>query len=381
MPIVTPFAKRRPHGTSRCPRRSNFIGAFRVVPGKDADDAEPPGRFDEPSKRVDHSSRRLVFGSIEIPGLKADGVDSALDPIHRLLVAPRRAPAPPAPLVFGDLLHRVTDGEVDRRRTELTRFLEPLRHPVDDVDDGRTAQAERAVRGQEANRAGAEDRDAVSWAHAGELDRVVSGRQGVREQDEVVLVLVPRLPRQAETVRIGERDPDELGLRPAVAAHAGVAVRAAGVPGIDRQARPAVPVNAVVAEAAADVRRYDNAVALPHRHDGGSHFFDNAERLVADHHSRLGAHAPLIEVQIRAAQRRRGQPQQHVRWRTQLSVVDRAHRHLLAPFEHDGPHGLSRSPAAAGCNIRTAGKGRFSCYLPAVVWHPLGRGGPLSLGG
>ena len=198
---------------------------------------------------------------LTVAGLKADGVDAAGHAGQRVLASVRHVVAAPPP-GLEDLLHRVSGGEVDGYGAELARLVQALGDVVDDVDVRRAAQA-GAVGCEQADRARAEDDHAVARRHTSQLGGVVAAREGVGQKHEVVLVLVARLPGQAQTVGVGEGHAQQLGLRPAVVAHAGVAVGRAGLRRVGHQAGGAAARHAAGAEATADVGRHRDPVARP----------------------------------------------------------------------------------------------------------------------
>jgi propanediol utilization protein len=152
---------------------------------------------------------------------------------------------------------------------------------------------------------------------------VVAGREDVGEQDEVGLVLVPR--RQLEAVEVGEGHPQVLGLPAPVRAHGDVAVRAAGEAGVDRQAEGGIARLAVLAEPAGHVERHYHPVALAEADHARSNLHDRPEILVPEHDARLGGRAALVHVQIRPADRSRGDLDDHVIWMLDSGVVDVVH--------------------------------------------------------
>ena len=153
-----------------------------------------------------------------------------------------------------------------------------------------------------------------------------------------MFAVVARLAGQAEAVGVGERDAHELGLRAPIVAHAGVAVGCAGLARVRRQAGPAEAVDAAVAEAAADVRRHDDAIAGLHGHHCAADLLDDPERLVPDQHPWLRAHSSTVEMEVGAADRARGEPQQRVRRGFQLRVGDVLDRNHTRSCEDDGAH-------------------------------------------
>ena len=89
------------------------------------------------------------------------------------------------------------------------------------------------------------------------------GHPRVRDEDEIVLVLVTALAGQDDAVRVSERHSHQFRLRPAERAHSRHGVRAAHVPWIHPQAGGAVTAGAVEADTAVDMRRQHDPVTAP----------------------------------------------------------------------------------------------------------------------
>src|SRR5439155_16798631 len=118
--------------------------------------------------------------------------------------------------VLQDLLDGVAFPKVDRDSSKLPSYVEAFGDVVHDVHLRRPAQLQGAMGGEQTDGAGPEDGDAVALRDLSELGGVVAGGKGVGEQHEIVLPLVTGLPGEAETVGVGERDMQPLGLGPPV---------------------------------------------------------------------------------------------------------------------------------------------------------------------
>ena len=208
------------------------------------------------------------------------------------------------------MLDRIAVLEVDRRRAELARLIEPLRDAIDDVHLGGASQ-QRAVGGEQPDRPGAEHGHRAARLDQRQLGRVPAGDERIRQQQEVVLALVARLAREQHAVGVRERDAQELGLGAPIG-HSRVAVRGAAAAGVHAETGCGVPAAAVEAEPAEDVRWNHDAVALLDHADTLAGLLDDPERLVADHEPRLGPGAPVEHVQVAAADRARRQSHDHV---------------------------------------------------------------------
>ncbi len=225
-------------------------------------------------------------------GLHADGVDHGV----------RTAPAGGLADDVADAADLVGVVEVQRLGPEGLHALEPLGHPVDGEDA--VSGADAHPRGHVADRAGAEDEERAALGDVGVLQRLPRGRQHVGEEEEAVVgVLVRHLDRQevregdAEVLRLPAGD---LAVELAVAeeARAGAVLVVLRGLALAVEALPAHP-----ARAAADVERYDDAVAYAEVGDGRADLLDDAHRLVADDVAGLHERGEgLVEVQVGAAQ-------------------------------------------------------------------------------
>ena len=192
---------------------------------------------------------------------------------------------------FGVLL-----GQVDGRRAELARQLQPLADRVDGEDMGRTA-GDRRLHRAEADRPEAEHRDGVAGAHPGVGDRVVAGPHHVAGEERRLRGHPLRHLAQDE---VGEGDHRLVGL--------GAGQRPEGrtvAEGAAALAAVVVAAEAGGAAAAGDVEAAEHAVADGNPVDGVADREHLADVLVADHRPRLDRDAPVVDVEVGAADARR----------------------------------------------------------------------------
>ena len=187
-------------------------------------------------------------------------------------------------------------GQVDGRRAELARQLQPLGDRVDGEDMGRTAGHRRLHRA-EADRAEAEHRDRVAGAHPGVGDRVVAGPHHVAGEER----RLRRHPlRHLAQDEVGEGDHRLVGL--------GAGQRPEGrtvAEGAAALAAVVVAADAGGAAAAGDVEAAEHAVADGNPVDGVADRQHRADVLVADRRPRLDRDAPVVDVEVGAADPRR----------------------------------------------------------------------------
>jgi hypothetical protein len=120
-------------------------------------------------------------------------------------------------------------------RASLLGQGQPVGLEVDHERLGRPADV-GADRGHQPDRPSAENRHRASRLDAGQLGAVVAGREDVRQQREVLLMLSPR--RELEQVEVGPRHAQVLGLAAPVRSHLRVSVPGAGLAGrVRAQAR------------------------------------------------------------------------------------------------------------------------------------------------
>ena len=127
-----------------------------------------------------------------------------------------------------------------------------------------------------------------------------------------------------QAVEVGERDPQVLRLPAAVGPHRHVAVRAAREARVDGEAEPGLARKAVLAEPARHVERENHPVAFADARHPGADLFDDPHVLVTEHHAGGGAGAPLVHVQVGAADRGRGHADDHV-----VGILDPRIGHLF----------------------------------------------------
>src|SRR3954451_8139958 len=328
-----------------------------AVDAHDRDDPARPAGEDRVAQRVAavglRAARLLhavggVQRAVAVRGLEADGVDDGVRP----------APA-------GEHLELLDDVGVLREVDDVGRAGAVARHleavvVLVDRDDLLGAEQDRARDRELADRARAEDGDRLAAGDVAELGAHVAGREDVREeQDLLVLDVVLDLDR----ADVGERDARVLGLAAGVAAgevrvaedaarrvaehllgHPGVRIRvlADGVELV--LTRPAV--------AARDRERHDDAVADGEVADALADLDDLAHELVPEDVAALhGRDVAVVEMQVRAADRRRGDADDRVAVVEDLGVGDVLDLHGVAARPDRGPHdtpAFSSSDASSG---------------------------------
>ncbi len=272
--------------------------------------------------------------------LHADGVHDPVDPAAAGHLQDRG----------GDVVDRAF---VEHRDAVPPGQLQPLRDAVD---------RDHLLRAEVLGDPGAHlpDRpEADHCARAAGLDVGVlhrlpgSGEHVGQEQEPLVGVLVRHLDRP----ELGLRHPQQLRLR---AGHRPVQGGVAEQPralallgdlgGLALReetagAHPAVP--------AGDVERDDHPVAGLDVADLGSDLLHDAHRLVAEDVTGREVHPEyVVQVQVRAADRRRGHPHDRVRRFLDLRIRDSLHRHLLRALPRQRSHAPSsiRTEVDAGAS-------------------------------
>src|SRR5699024_12701251 len=109
------------------------------------------------------------------------------------------------------------------------------------------------------------------------------------------------------TAVIGKRDPQVFGLATGVGPHTHISICPAGGAWIiNGQTERRLPSAAIVTKPTGHVERPDHSVSLRYGAHSGTDFFDNAHSFVTERGTRCRIGAPLIPVQIRTADSRRG---------------------------------------------------------------------------
>jgi hypothetical protein len=103
---------------------------------------------------------------------------------------------------------------------------------------------------------------------------------------------------------------------------------------LDCQAEGGVAGEAGGAETAGHVEGQRDAVTLPDAGHARADLLDDSHVLVAEHDSRLGAGAPLVHVQVRAADRGAGDAHHDVGGCLDARVVDLLDGHLVRSLVH-----------------------------------------------
>ena len=142
-------------------------------------------------------------------------------------------------------------------------------------------------------------------ADLGQLSGMVRRREDVGQQDKLVLKLVARRPRHFQAVEVRIRHADILGLPALIRSEAGIAVACADTFRVRDEAGIGISPAAVEAVAAADVERQDDPVSGLDLSDGIADAFNYAHDLVADGAADFKRRAPVVHMQVRAADSRR----------------------------------------------------------------------------
>src|SRR6185437_9510673 len=245
--------------------------------------AERPGRAYRLHERVEHNGGLLGVAGVPLR-LVADGVDALV----RALAAGQLL----------DLGSRLAGGEVDRYGPDGLGLGQPLGNPVDGEHRARAAQ-QRRIGGHQAYRPRAVHGHRLAGADIRQLTAVVSGREYVREQGIVRLVLGSR--RQLQAIEIGERDSQIFCLATWIRTHRDISVGASRESRIHGQAEPGVACLAVLAEPAGHVEWHDHAVAYRETRYPGTGLHDDAQVLVPEYDAGLRRGHSLVHVQVRAA--------------------------------------------------------------------------------
>src|SRR5215207_6694763 len=121
-----------------------------------------------------------------------------------------------------------------------------------------------------------------------------------------------RLAGELGAVGVGEGHPQELGLGSAIRAHPRVTIGRPISAGVDGEAGGTPTTAAVEAKPAVEVGGHHHPIAPLHAPYRLSHLFDHAQRLMAQHQTRLGAGTPVVHVQIAATDTARSYAHQDV---------------------------------------------------------------------
>ena len=197
------------------------------------------------------------------------------------------------------------------------------------------------MRGEQADRARAEDDHGVPRADAGQHRPVVPGREDVRQHGEITLEL--GAGGQPEQVEVRERHPQVLGLATLVGAHLRVAVRGPVHPlgGVHPQAERGPAVHAVAAAPAGDIERHGHPVARLDPGHPGAGLLDDAHVLVAEDLALFHVRPALVHMQVRPADVGGGDPHHRVVGGFDPRVRDVLDRDFEWSFVHDGLHTTS----------------------------------------
>ncbi len=245
----------------------------------------------------------------------SDGVDADVHP------APRRG--------LLDRRTRIVLCQVNGCRAERPRHLEPVRNRVDG-DHGRGTGRLRDLHRAQPDRAEAEHRDCVTRLHPGCLDRVKAGRHHVSGKQRGA-VFHPFGHLAQHQVRVG--DQHLLRLRAGQRA--------------ERRAMPEHPTvlafhvvapHAEEADSAGGVKAAKYPVADRDAGDPVTGRDHGADELVPDHEPGLDLHAPVVDVEIRAADPGRLDLDDGVVGGDRLRCRNVLDPHLLGRLEGDRAH-------------------------------------------
>ena len=232
----------------------------------------PPGR-----------RQRSAFSNVPcVPS--ASTATSAPPPVSRLISATH--------VDLGEVEHDVGAHPLGHR--------EPDRVAVD-ADDERRAHQLGAGRRAQPDRTLGEDDDRVADLDAARFGAAEAGRRDVGEEDDL---LVGHAVRDRREVGLGRRDEEVLGLR--AVDRVAEAPAAEGLEALAVTALAEVARQAGATLAARRDRADEDALADLVAGDAGAELFDDADRLVADDQARSDRVLALQDVDVGAADRRRG---------------------------------------------------------------------------
>src|SRR5699024_8607982 len=135
---------------------------------------------------------------------------------------------------------------------------------------------------------------------------------------------------------------------------------------IDGEAEGRFAGPAVVAEAAGHIERKHDAVAGGNRGHPLSHLLDDSHVLVAERDAGFGVRATFVHVQVRTADRRRGDADDHIRGIDDPRIVDLLDGDFAWPFVDDCLHQEITSTAASATalgSVRTTSTPLFTAAL------------------
>ena len=197
--------------------------------------------------------------------------------------------------VFGGGAHlraHVLLVQMQRVRAEGLRHGQALGHAVD-REHVRGADRARGLNGAQPDRAETQHRGDVAGAQAALHDRVEAGSHHVAgEQRDVVAHALGDAPQH----EVGVRHERLVGLRPLERAEGGAVAE-----GTRLHAAVVVAAPAEEAHAACALKAAEHAVADRHARDRVADGEHRADVLVADREARFDLHAPVEDVQVRAA--------------------------------------------------------------------------------
>ena len=200
---------------------------------------------------------------------------------------------------------------MQRRRAEVPRHRQALRHRVDREDLDRPAR-ERGLHRAEADRPEAEDGDGVAGAHPRMGDRVVAGPHHVAGEERDLGGHPLRHPPQGQ---VRARDQQLLGLGALQVAEMGAVPE-----GPPLAAAVVVAAQAGGAGGAGGVEAAEHAVADGDPLDVVASRQHGPDELVPDREARLDRHPPVVDVEVRPADPARLDPHHRVVGGTELRI-------------------------------------------------------------
>ena len=259
------------------------------------------------------------------------------------------APARELAQRFQHVRFAVVDGvgaELERREAQ------PLREAIDG-NDALGAEEQRRGDREQPDRPAAPHRYRVAALDGAVLRRHVAGRQDVGEEEQLI---VAQFLRHLDRSDVGHRHPEILGLASRIAAeHVAESEQACGrlshrlrrELGVGVGAQRKEPLGAEEAVAAGNGKRHHDAIAWPQAGDAAANLDDFAHEFVAEdvalHHPRNEA---AVDMQIRAADRRRRDMHDRVARIEDLRLGHRLDAHVVPAVPAKRPHGASGGRSA-----------------------------------
>src|SRR5699024_868587 len=232
-----------------------------------------------------------------------------------------------------------------------------------DDEDPAGALDNRRIRGHQPDRAGPVNCHGLAGTHTGQFGSVISRWEDIGQQREIAFMLLAG--RKRNTVIVGERHAKILRLTAHVRAHAHVAIGSAGARRVDRQTERALTRTAVFTESARHVERHRHSIAFVDGCHARADFFDDAHVFVPERDPRLGVGSALIHVQVRAANSRRGDPDDHIARIGQPRIFDVFNGHLVRALIYNSLHSYLSFSASAPQRFSSASKAATPAWATA----------------